>query len=77
MAAGVEPVAGLNVEKTTGSYTPPMLGNGSTSLQIQIMAELLLGVVLVAEIWERSWVLGFHRGSAVSSGARQGHLSTE
>ena len=70
-------MAGLSMEKMTGSYTPFMLGNGSTSLKIQRMAVLLLGVVLAAEIWERSWVLGFHRGSVVSGGAWQGHLSTE
>jgi len=77
VAAGDEPVAGLNVEKTTDSCTPSMLGNGSTSLKIQRMAVLLLGVVLAAEIRETSWVLGFHRGSAVSGGPWQGHLSTE
>lgn len=54
MAAGDEPIAGLSVEKMTNSYTLSMLGNGSTSLKIQIMAVLLLGVVLAAEIWERS-----------------------
>lgn len=77
MAAGDEPIAGLSVEKMTNSYTLSMLGNGSTSLKIQIMAVLLLGVVPAAEIWERSWVLGFHRGSAVSGRAWQGHLFTD
>lgn len=70
MSAGEEPVAGSSVEKTTGSYTPSPLGNGSTSLKIQIMAVVLVGVVLVAEIlgeelgaWLPPWLCGVWWGT--------------
>lgn len=77
MAAGDEPAARLGAGKATLSSTPSVLGKGCTSLKMQKMAGLLVGVVLGAEMWEGSWVRGVPRGSAVAGGAWQGRLSTE